>query len=166
VVPDNRRYIVTQSVIGAAIVNAAINVAFGWALTRGLAGLPVWRVPGVAADLVGTAFGVTFGTCIAMSIQIPRDFAKGKIAPFALPAGVASLVARFPAGTLKRGLGLGAISIPLFVPPVVAALALCGVGVVERAAFLWLKGGFSAVQGAVVTPLIVLGALSDLGARR
>jgi hypothetical protein len=160
--PRERVYLFGQSCVGAAIANAAINYGLGLAATRGFATFPLWRVPGVAADLVGTAFGVTFGTCVFMAIQIPWDLRRGKIAPIAsLPTQLSAVVARFPRGTLRRGFSLGLLSVPVFALPVVVALALVGAPGMESARFVGLKASFAALEGAVVTPLLVLAAIAD-----
>jgi hypothetical protein len=164
--PRQRFYLVGQNCIGAAFANAAINWGLGWALTRGVAQLPMWGMKSVAGDLIGTAFGVTFGTSLVMALQVRWDLARGRIAPIALPASLATFVARFPDGALKRGAGLGALSVPLFALPVVAGLVAFGVTALYRQPFLALKAGFSAVEGAIVTPFIVLATLSEVSAQR
>jgi hypothetical protein len=155
-----------QSCLGAALVNAAINGALGWATVRGLPSFPVWRVPGVVADLVATVFGVTFGTCICMAIQVPRDVRRGKIAPLTLSPGLAALLDRFPRRTFGRGMKLGALSIPVFALPVVASIALLGPAALECGRYVALKASVAAFQGALITPFIVLGALADTERRR
>jgi hypothetical protein len=159
--PSHRFYLIGQSFIGAAIANAVINAGLGWAAVRGVPTFPVWRVPGVAADLAGTAFGVTFGTCLVMAFTVPRDVGHGKIAPFELPPGVASLVAMFPRKTFSRAMGLGFLSIA-FALPVIATLAGLGLDLMQSKDYVVLKAAFAAVQGALVTPLIVIRVLADL----
>lgn len=156
-----RFYLLGQSCIGAALANAIINAGLGWAGVRGMATFPMWRVPGIAADLAGTAFGVTFGTCLVMAFTVPRDVGRGKIAPFELSPRVASLVARFPRKTFSRALGLGLLSIA-FALPVIAALAGLGTGLMRSSDYVVLKAAFSAVEGAIVTPFIVIGVLADV----
>jgi hypothetical protein len=166
--PQQRFYLVWQSCIGAAVANAVINGALGWAITRHMAQLPMWRIPGVAGDLAGTAFGVTFGTCVCMAVQVPWDLGRGKIAPLLvpLPGSIAALLARFPRGLIQRGIGLGALSVPLFALPVIAVLVACGAGAMDREPYVALKAALSAVEGAIVTPLIVLAALEDVARKR
>jgi hypothetical protein len=163
--PRDRRYLLVTCCVGSAIVNAIINGGLGWGLTHTFPILPVWRIPGVAADIAGTAFGVTFGTCLGMAFQIRRDLRLGKVGPVgssALSPGVAALVARFPLGTFKRSVGLGALSVPIFALPVVVGLVVLGTASLERVPFVVLKSGFAALQAAMVTPLLALAALGDL----
>jgi hypothetical protein len=158
--------LIGQSCIGAAIANAVINGALGWGATRELAVFPVWHVPGVAADIAGTAFGVTFGTCVFMALQVPFDVRRGKLSEVPLSPGVASLLARFPRSMLTRGLGLGLLSVPLFAAPLIAALAVIGADSMQSKQYVMLKAVFAAVEGAVITPFLVLAALDDVIRKR
>jgi hypothetical protein len=160
----DRRYLLLTCCLGSAVVNAIINGGLGWGMTYSLPLLHLWHIPGVVADLAGTAFGVTFGTCLGMAFQIRRDLRLGKVGHVeatALSSGVAGLVARFPVGTFRRGVGLGALSIPIFALPVVVSLAVLGIGSLQRWDFVVLKSAFAALQAAMVTPLIALAALGD-----
>ena len=56
---------------------------------------------------------------------------------------------------------LGALSVPLFALPVALGLVALGVTGMPRLAFLALKSGFSAIEGAIVTPFIVLATLAE-----
>jgi len=156
------RYLVLQSCLGAAVVNAAVNGGIAWAQTRALPMFEMWTVPGVAIDLVATTFGVTFGTFIAMHLQVRRDVARGKITAPALSPDIeawfARHTARLPTAFLPQGALLGLLSIP-FCLPLLASLALCRVGHLERVSFIELKAGFAALEGALVTPVIVVGFL-------
>jgi hypothetical protein len=169
VTPRDLRYLLLQCCLGSALVNVVINGGLGWATTRSLVSLPLWpslpsfwRSPGIAADVVGTAFGVTFGTCLGMAFQIRRDLKSGKIAPVRPGPGVALLLARFPYGTLRRSVGLGVVSVPLFAVPMVLVLLVLGVGAMERTPFIVLKACFAALEAAIVTPFIALAALGDI----
>jgi hypothetical protein len=160
--PEQRRYLFVQSAIGAGIVNAVLNGAIGWGATHGLAQFPVWSVPGVAADILATAFGVSFGTCFGALLQVRLDTARGKITPpTELPPFLSLIVSRAPKKLFRRAVALGLVSVPLFAPPVLVALAASGAVAMDRGAFVALKAAFSAVEGVIVTPVIVLAALLD-----
>lgn len=148
--------------MGAAIVNALLNGAIGWVITRGLTAFPVWRFPGIGPDLLATTFGVSFGTVLAMVVQVRIDVTRGKIAPFAPPAALAPALARFPRGVLLRSIVLGVLSVPVFATPALAWLALSGADALSRSAFVALKAGLAALEGGLVTPIIVLAALADV----
>lgn len=162
VTKEERAYVLLQGGIGAAIVNAILNGGIGWLITRGLTEFPVWRIPGVAFDLVATAFGVSFGTVLAMAVQVRFDVSRGRIKPFSPPSSVSRLVCRFPEGVFRRSVVLGAASVPLFAFPALLGLAASGLSGLERATFVGVKTILAAMEGGIVTPLIVLGALLDL----
>ena len=153
--PAHRRYLLLEAFLGAAIVNALINGAIGWLQTRQTPLFPTWKVPGVAIDLAGTAFGVTFGTCLVMPLQIRRKLAKGKLTPLPLSPRLARLAALLPPRTWRRALRLGLLSVPIFAAPVVIALGVLGVSSFARQPYVIFKAVFAAVQGAIVTPFIV-----------
>jgi hypothetical protein len=160
--PEQRKYLFVQTAIGAGIVNALINAAFGWAATRGLTEFPAWKTPGVAGDLLVTAFGISFGTCFVAPLQARHDISRGKITPpSALPPLLAAMTGRFPSRLFPRALALGVASMIVFAPPALALLAASGAASLERGSFIAAKAGFAALQGAAVTPLIVLAALLD-----
>ena len=164
--PEQRFYVVIRNGIGAAIVNALLNGAIGWGLTRGLSEFPIWRTPGVAVDLIFTAFGITFGTCLVLPLQTTRDFRRGLVTLPKVAPGVAALIGRFPMGLFRRAVVLGAVSIPVFAPPVLVALAASDAAAMGRLPFIELKAAFSAIQGGIVTPFIVLAILADLSGHR
>src|SRR5262252_7601312 len=101
--PEQRRYLFVECSIGAAVINALINGGLGWAATRGLSEFPMWRVPGVAGDLLATAYGVSFGTCIGAAIQARIDMSRGRItAPATISERLSAIVAAMPRNLLAR----------------------------------------------------------------
>jgi hypothetical protein len=162
----DRIYLFVNCTVGAAIVNIAINGFLGWLTFHTLhaSALPTWRIPGVAADLAGTAFGVSFGTCLGMGLQVARDMKRGKIGHVDVSPAVAGVLARFPLGTLKRSVSLGVVSI-VFALPVLVVLVALGVESMDRWPYVTLKSLFAAVQAAAVTPLLVLASLADVRRR-
>jgi hypothetical protein len=169
---EQRRYVFARSSLGGAVINALLNGAIGWGITFGLATFPIWKLPGVAGDLVATAFGVTFGTCLGAKLTVRWDIARGKVAALAPPSlappggsGTGPWLRRLPEGVLRRSLWLGLLSIPVFALPVLLALWLTGEPDMERLTFVALKAAFSAAEAAVVTPLIVLAVLLDMSER-
>lgn len=159
--PVQRHYLFVQSAIGSAIVNAILNGAIGWGITSGLTEFPVWKTPGAAGDFVATAFGVAFGTSLGAFLQIRLDLARGKISPPALSGGLAVWVARAPRGTFKRALVFGLIGAAAFGPPALGGLVAAGATAIDRVPFVALKAGFSAVEGALMTPFILLATLAN-----
>jgi hypothetical protein len=162
VTPAQRRYLFVECSIGAAIINALLNGGLGWVATLGLAEFPVWKIPGVAGDLLATAYGVSFGTCIAAAVQARVDISRGRITPpTSLPERLAPIVAALPRRLLARAIALGVASTVALAPLILLGLFLAGQAALARGTFIAIKAAFSAVEGAVVTPVIVLAALLD-----
>jgi len=100
------------------------------------------------------------------------QFTPEMSAAMRLPAQVIdSLIEQRLLGQEARRLSLSAtpeevrtklLSLPVFVLPLFAWLLWSGAPALERTAFIWLKAGFSAVEAAIVTPLIVLAVLLDV----
>jgi len=160
--PAQRRYLFVECVIGAAVINALINGGLGWVATRGLATFPVWKLPGVAADLMATAYGVSFGTCIGAAVQVRVDRKRGRIStPESVPERLALIIQAMPRGLLARSIALGIASLAALGPFIALGLFLYGAAELGRQPFIAVKAGFSALEGAAVTPVIVLAALLD-----
>lgn len=154
-----RAYFIGQSVVGAAIVNALINGAFGWLAMLELPLLPLWGAPGIAIDTVLTAFGVAFGTTLIVPIQARKDIFSGKVSPADPSGSVGWLIHALPHDTLRRGLFLGAACVIAFVPLPLVALSTIGVESMLPGPFIAFKAAFSALVGAAVTPVITLQAM-------
>lgn len=164
---EQRRYFVLQCCIGAAVLNLLLNALAGWAITLKVLEFPVWKFPGVMADLAGTAFGITFGTAAIAPFATRRDLVRGKItAPKVAPDIDASFERRLPRSTLGRAAWLGVLSIAVFVTPIAVALVALGADALDRTAFIVLKAIFSGLEAAVVTPFIVFAVLLDEARRQ
>lgn len=162
--PEQRRYLFVECVIGSAIINALINGGLGWVGTIPFpVAFPTWKIPGVAADYLGTAFGVAFGTCIGAAVQVRVDTRRGRITPPTnVPPRLAALIERLPRGLFARAMVLGSACALLLSPAILGGLVASGGTDMARRSFIAVKAAFSAVEGAVITPLIVLAALLDL----
>jgi hypothetical protein len=162
VTPEQRRYLFVECVIGAAVINALINAGLGWLATRGLATFPVWKFPGVAADLLATAYGVSFGTCIGTAVQVRIDRARGRITtPNSVPERLAPIIQAMPRHLFARAIAVGVASAAALGPFIALGLFLYAPKELDRQSYIVLKAAFSAVEGAAVTPVIVLAALLD-----
>jgi hypothetical protein len=162
--PEQRRYLFVECVIGSAVINALINGGLGWLGTIPVpVAFPTWKVPGVAADYLGTAFGVAFGTCIGAAVQVRVDTRRGRITPpTTVPPRLTAIISRLPRGLFARALVLGTACALALAPPILGGLLASGEPALARRSFIAIKAAFSALEGAVVTPLIVLAALLDL----
>ncbi|HVU01823.1 MAG TPA: hypothetical protein VHE30_08725 [Polyangiaceae bacterium] len=158
--PEQKKYLYVQSPIGSAIVNALINGLLGYGATIGLAEFPAWKIPGVAGDFLATAFGVAFGTTLGAILQIKLDSAKGRISPPSFDEGLPARAARTPKGWFARSMLIGLFGLLAFGPSAVLALKISGAEALPRGTFVLWKAVLSAVEGAVVTPFILLATLA------
>ncbi len=148
-----------QTALGAGVVNALINAPLALVLLKPGASLPLWGLPGLAADLVAMAFGISFGTAIVVTLQTRNRLRRGKLLPPAIPPRLRASLERWPRSLPRRAWNLGVISVLLFVPLPLLVLWASGVPGLERTSLGVLKGCFSFVQGGLVTPLVVVAAL-------
>ena len=147
-----------QIAIPAAIINTLINAPLGWALVPAGVVLPTWGLPGVALDVLATAFGIAVGTSLVVTPQIRRQVATGKLAPPVLSRYWQDQFAKWPRGAIMRALGVAGLTVLLSTPLPLAALALLGTPGLDRPELTLLKGVFAFVVGGLVTPMIAAGA--------
>jgi hypothetical protein len=156
---QNRRYFIGQTVIGASIVNAVINGAFGWLAMLELPTISLWGVPGIAIDTVLTAFGVAFGTALIVPFQARKDMFAGKVLPQEPTGKIKQALERLPSELFARAVVLGVVSAVAFAPLPILGLAAAGVTEWLAAPFINFKILFSMVVASAVTPLISLHAM-------
>lgn len=147
-----------QFAIPAGIINTLINAPLGWALVPADAVLPTWGLPGVAFDLLATAFGIAFGTVLVVSPQIRGQVRAGKLARPVMRQKWHDDLARWPRNALQRAINVGVLTVIVFTPLPLLALALLGTPGLDRPGLTLLKGAFAFVAGALVTPVIAAAA--------
>jgi hypothetical protein len=146
------------SAIGAGVVNFVINAPIGWLIVPASGSLGVWTIPGVALDLMFTAYGVAFGTGLVVTPQTRKQVERGQLIPPALPDRLRNHFAGWPRTTLIRANNLGMLSVALFLPLPLLALYALHVQPLDRLSVTLLKGTFAFIVGAVVTPFIAAAA--------
>jgi hypothetical protein len=151
--------------LGAGVVNALLNAAFGWFFLPAGKTLPLLGVPGVFGDTLGMAYGISFGTVLVVTPQIQRDFRRGRLLPPPVSPYWQASLERWPRSIFRRSVQLGVFSILVFAPlPLLGLWALSPDGF-GREAFALYKGAFAFVEGALVTPFIAVAAMLDLSSR-
>ncbi|NWG73891.1 MAG: hypothetical protein HXY24_04680 [Rubrivivax sp.] len=147
--------------ITAGLINAGINAPLGWVAVPAQHMLPIWGVPGVALDLVTTAFGSAVGMLVVMTPQIRRKMASGRLARPTLPAPVRSRLAHWPHRTWSRALSLGLLTVLVAAPLPLASMAVLGVAGLDRGGFTLLKGGFALAVGVLLAPVVLAAAVAE-----
>jgi hypothetical protein len=156
---DYRKYLIGQSVAGAAI-NAILNAAIGWGLYRELSLVPLRGQQSIAADVLATSFLLPILVCLIATPLIRAEVRKGRL-PAADWAGPDRVPFRLPRRLLLRALALGVPCALLIGPAVIWLLNSLGLEGLRFGQFLAFKAGFAAALAAVVTPIVAAFALRD-----
>jgi hypothetical protein len=163
--PEQRRWIVVNSVVGAAIANLLINAFLAWATVRNVHTVPLWRVPSPSkpstiTDTVGTFFFLPLMTCLVCTTTV-RGLLRRQELPPHRPSSAHPLLDRLPEGKLRRGALLGAGSVAVFLPLALIALLASNFDRVSQGQFIAYKALLGVALGAIFTPLIAMRAFAD-----
>jgi len=146
---EHRPGLIADELVGAAVVNFAINAAIAWVLTRGKPSLPA---SALAGDTVVTAFVLPFITALVASPLVRFQVVRGLLPP--LPAAQLGPWSR--RSSIMRGAVVGVVTmLAVALPAVHFAVAL------PTAHFIWVKAAIAAALGALVTPLLGWWALQE-----
>ena len=154
-----RPFSIPLTAVVAGIINALINGGLGWLVLPAGKVLPLWGVPGLGADTLAMAFGISFGTGIAVTPQIRAQLRSGKLLAAPISPRWRAEFERWPSSIWRRSINLGLVSVPLFAPLPLLALWAFGVQGAAQLEFASYKALFGFVQGAIVTPVIAMGAM-------
>jgi hypothetical protein len=155
-----KRYIAIQAMVEFT-GNALLNGAFGWYWTQGLERVPLWGWASVAADLLGTGFGI--GICLALIFtwRCHRRLRAGTTLPAeAYPGRLPGLVHRLPYNPWIRAgmMGLAGAGMAMIL---ILLLQAMGNQDIDRADFIVLKIVFAAIVAAVAIMVTGYRALGD-----
>lgn len=142
----------------SGIINVVINAPLGWLLVQEGALLGIWTLPGVAADVVATTFGIAFGTGLVVTPQIRKQVAGGQLLPPVLAERWRTMFAGWPASLMVRAFNLGVLGVLIFAPLPLLALYVLDVQPLDRVGVTLLKSTLAFVEGALVTPVIAAAA--------
>lgn len=158
--PDHRKVLGTQAV-GGLVLNALLNGATAWVGFPLVTSLPLWsRGNCVAADTIGTSFFLPLTTCLIIT-PISRRAARRDPA-VTIPRDDLPWATRWlPANMVARGALVGLISALSAAPIALGLLTAAGVVGMTRAEDVMFKAVYTAILGAIVTPLLGLRALAD-----
>lgn len=150
--------------ISSWVVNFIINFLLGWFLCK--PPVAIWGNPSFVSELIGTAFGVGFVTCLIATPQTRGAVLKGKLLAPPLSESWYNHFARWPRLSVVRAFALGFGSVLLFVPLPLICLYLLEPAPLDRLDLAFLKALFSACVGAVVTPVIAGAAIVQANERQ
>ena len=162
----HRRWILYNAILVTALMNLVLNGAITWLMVRGQHRVPLWTVPlpgqpNIITDTIGTFFMLPLITCLLITTAIRHEMRAGRLPPLSGTPRPESLLARLPAGRLRRGTALGGLCVMVLSP--VMALVLIGFdsGGLTTPGFVLYKAVLGVALGAIVTPVIALCAMAD-----
>lgn len=159
--PHHRRFLILEQGIGSALFNLVLNGVIAWALFRHLAVVPLWGRESIAGDTLGTCFFLPFFTALIVTPLVRRRVRSGGIDGLGWTRESHPRLGWLPAGTLRRALALGGLSLAVVGPLTLLGLHGLSVGELAFARFLAFKAVFAAVLALLVTPVISLWALAE-----
>jgi hypothetical protein len=161
----HRRWIVLNALLATAVINLALNAAIAWLSVRGQTEVPLWARPlsktSTIGDTLGTLFLLPLVTCVLCTTAVWRELRNGALAPLPGTLPYERWLAGLPPARLRRGIAFGGVVFIALAPPVTAALAVIDLGSLTTGQFVLFKTAFAIALGALVTPVIALGAMTD-----
>jgi len=157
--PALRHYLVTEHMIGSAVVNIVLNALIAWLSFRPLAAVPMWGQQSIFGDLVGTCIVLPTLNCLIVTQIVRMHIRRGRIGALDWSGPAGGLLQRFPRNPLLRGLAGGVLTAIVFVPLIGGPLVASGIDGMQLLHFVVFKASYAAVMAACVQPFIALWAL-------
>jgi len=162
---EQRRFLIRGPLLLTAAINLVLNAAPAWLSARGMESIPLWSTPLVGGpstitDTIGTLFFLPLITTLLVTFGVRRTIDRGGLRPLTWLEDPVPLLRLLPAKALPRALLLAAGCVVFGGPPAAALLALTGFGDVSVEAFVLYKAILGVGLGAVLTPLVALGAMT------
>jgi hypothetical protein len=163
-VSEHRRWLFLNTIVIAAIVNAALSALIAWISAANedeipLIAAPLIEGPSLITDTVGTFFILPFLTTLVVTTVVWHELREGRIAP--LSKRTSGILSNLPRTRVRRGAYFGLITMLVLSAPAVIALVIRDPGDVSVGDFVIFKAIFGVVLGALVTPPIALAAMTD-----
>ncbi len=161
----HRRWIVVRAIFVTAAINVVVNAAFAWLSVQGQDGVPLWGAPlaetTMFGNVVGTLFLLPLVTCVLVTPAVRRDVRLGSLTSLSWLRSSYRWLTALPPAPLRRGVAFGAITLAALAPPLTLVLVASGFPELTGGQFVACQAAFTAVLGAVVTPVIALYAMAD-----
>ncbi|HEX6687844.1 MAG TPA: hypothetical protein VF085_04175 [Solirubrobacterales bacterium] len=162
---SHRRWIVLRALLAAAAINVVINAAMAWLSVHGQDGVPLWGAPmaetTIIWNVVSTLFLLPLITCVLVTRVVRQEVRQGSLTSLSRLRSAHGWLAALPSTPWRRGVAFGAIAVVVLAPPLTLALAASGFPELTGGQFIACQAAFTAVLGAIVTPVIALYAMVD-----
>src|SRR6185369_14816725 len=76
-----RRYLLIEQGVGAAVFNFFVNAVIAWAMFRAHPTVPLWGQQSIMGDTIGTCFILPFLTCLIVTRLARGHVRTGKVPP-------------------------------------------------------------------------------------
>jgi hypothetical protein len=158
---EHHRRLLLGQAAGGLVLNFFLNGGAAWATFPPLDELPLWaRGNAVAGDTIGTSFFLPLMTCLILTPIVRRALRDGAMP--GIDRGQLPGALRFwPANFVGRGALVGLICALTIALATLALLTAAGVEAMTRGQVTVYKAVYTAVLGAIVTPLFGWRALAD-----
>jgi hypothetical protein len=158
---EHRRYLLIGFCLIPAFMNLAINWLIGWLMFRGKSIVPLWALESIGGDTLVTCFMLPAITCLIVTPIVRRHVRIGMVEPVDGSVAIPAWLGFAHRPLLRRAILFGLVPLVVFGGALAVVFPILGVSELAFQPFLTFKAGFSAVLGALVTPLIALLALCD-----
>ncbi len=149
----------TIEIIASAVINGALGALFGWLIARGVDSVPFSGQGGIVLDVLVSAFAIGLLLTLIVTPILRGRIRKGglpEIAEDKLPA----LTRLLPQNTALRGIAMGLGGMFVVAPLILGIFWAAGTTQLSPGDFIWIKGVYGALFGAVFTPFALLPMLA------
>lgn len=153
---SQRKYLVHEQIIGAAVINGVINALLAWLTFRKHASVPMHGDPSILGDALGTALLLPLLLCLIATPLIRKAVRAGKVAPISLQSPRRTMLLWLPRTSFVRGLVLAVGALATCAPVMLGALTLFGVQGMSVTGFVVLKLFYAGIMAALVSPIVAL----------
>jgi hypothetical protein len=155
-----RKFLAVQLIIGA-FINLSLNLGIAILLFKGIDPVPLWGNPGIALDILATAFLLPWLTVLIVAPIARAEMKKGTIERFREELGSirCSYLRFMPKGVLAQSMIIGIGTTVIVAPAMVGILDAAGVSEMSHNAFIAYKTAFATVLTFPVSPVVWLSAM-------
>lgn len=158
---SQRRYLLLEQGVGSIVVNFLLNAAIAWAAFRGMTEIPLWGNQSLGGDTIVTSFCLPFFTALIVTRLARAAVRTGHVAALNWTRATHPVLRLLPRRTLWRGVLLGLICAITVGPLATMLFRVAGLAPLGFWSFVVLKGGYAALLGAFVTPVLALWAIAE-----
>jgi len=158
---SQRKYLMREHVVGAAVVNGVLNACLAWLGFRAHDHVPMRGEQSILNDAIGTAVLLPLLLCMIATPLIRKAVQAGKVHALALHTPERAMSLWLPSSALLRGLVLAVGALATCAPVFLGLLWLFGVQEMSVSGFALLKALYAGLMAAVVSPLVALYVLAS-----